>query len=62
MPSQDQMLEAARICREEYCRRMPGKRTWDDLTDDEKQLDVACLQAAFDYLRRDDGQTAKGGS
>lgn len=44
------LFEAARICREEYCRRVPGKRTWADLSEEEKRVDVECLRAAFAHL------------
>lgn len=44
-------LEAARVCRDEYCRRVPGKRTWTELTPQEQQIDADCLRVAFDLIR-----------
>lgn len=44
------MQKAARICRDEYCRRVPNKRPWALLSPDERRLDVECLQAAVSYL------------
>lgn len=44
------LREAAKVCRDTYCKIVPGKRTWDQLSEQEKRVDMVCLKAAFDAL------------
>lgn len=43
-------VKAAKVCRDTYCELVPGKRTWDQLSDAEKQIDAVCIKAAFGTL------------
>lgn len=44
------MERAAQICRDKYCEIIPGKRTWADLTKQEREIDIVCLAAAVRSL------------
>ena len=47
------LLSAAKACRDRYCELIPGKRTWDDLTERERQVDAICLDAAIALFNSD---------
>lgn len=41
------LMDAAKVCRDKYCEIIPGKRTWADLTEREREIDAICLDAAI---------------